>query len=668
MSSSPPGSPPAKKTKITAEDRNSDIEFVPQCEHEAKLLKFQEFDAEKEAENRRWEAEKEAMRQEFEATMEAQHQKSEAEKEAQHQKSEAEKEALRQEFEAKMEAQHQKSEAEKEALRQEFEATMEAKSLLSVLPNSNVLIPNLVPRGLPLSKSYPKKKKAKSEERDFLIPDIRNLDNRLKLKLGSSSSCLRALVDAQKGKLTYCNEFDVQAIIHNALCDAANICNTIIEKKLGYVNENTSFPNLLVRRESSIFSNIVDHAVVFDAVSGAPVFIVEAKKSWGQKSNPSGNVFGQVYDQLLEMHAKGHPNPFGALSCFDETYITWLDTKATQVVMDNLKKNVYGDERLEKIIRNFVVADDNKNSPPQMNISKGTSQTQSPVQEINIVSDTEMNEVTINSKGLFIPNTKLKVLRSNCLKPEHLVAAFVSAIFCSLDGFQAPRDIQKLTLKQHIQVDCLRMTIDKYVWGILQTTYKGPKKMEKGETTFPESLYLVDHLGTGNTSKVYRALTSDGYDCVVKMYIKRQDDDKKILEENVFNNIAKEAIDGEYKKYQEIYGDELKGYVWTQVLNGLHCLIHPYFRHIEKIQRDDLLYSEIPERLKLFATSNNQKIYTFHKSDQLWRHIGRFKDKLYIFDLGDLEEHDLKDEKMKTADYWIECHCDRLKARSRVEL
>jgi hypothetical protein len=88
---------------------------------------------------------------------------------------------------------------------------------------------------------------------------------------------------------------------------------------------------------------------------------------------------------------------------------------------------------------------------------------------------------------------------------------------------------------------------------------------------------------------------------------------------------------------------------------------------VEKTQRPVLLSSTIPERLKLFVTTNNEKIYAFHKSDQMWRHIGWFKDKLYIFDLGHLEEHSLKEEG-KQAEWWIERHCERLEARSLVEI
>ena len=189
------------------------------------------------------------------------------------------------------------------------------------------------------------------------------------------------------------------------------------------------------------------------------------------------------------------------------------------------------------------------------------------------------------------------------------------------------------------------MTPTSYDWGLLKTTYQVPctHSIRKGwkllqVITGPQPLYLVDHLGTGTTSKVYHALTADGYDCVVKMYVKHQDDDKKILEKKDFDKNGKEALDRELKKYRQIYGAELHKYVWKEKLNELHCLIHPYFKHVEKNCRRDTLQL-ISERLeKLFLSKDKSKCYAFEENDQLWRHVGWFNDQLYLFDLGDLKE------------------------------
>ena len=69
---------------------------------------------------------------------------------------------------------------------------------------------------------------------------------------------------------------------------------------------------LYVRRESPLFPSVLGRAVVFDVYSNAPVFSV-----WYGKSNDRGFRAG-LY-QLSEMPAKGHPNPFGAITCYDKT-------------------------------------------------------------------------------------------------------------------------------------------------------------------------------------------------------------------------------------------------------------------------------------------------------------------------------------------------------------
>jgi hypothetical protein len=150
------------------------------------------------------------------------------------------------------------------------------------------------------------------------------LDDRLGLELRNTDSRLRNLINSRRTKkLTYEKEYDVQFIVQHALEDAVQICNIMIEKKIHALNHSI-LPELCVRCESSLFSNIVDHAVVFDAVSGAPVFIVEVKRRWGSDNGtsspatnqapeasvvatPSTKTWEQVYAQLSEMHAKGHP-------------------------------------------------------------------------------------------------------------------------------------------------------------------------------------------------------------------------------------------------------------------------------------------------------------------------------------------------------------------------
>jgi hypothetical protein len=357
--------------------------------------------------------------------------------------------------------------------------------------------------------------------------------------------------------------------------------------------------------------------VVFDVVSGAPVFYVETKTVWDKLTK---GVFRQMYDQLCEMQAKGHPNPFGALTCCDGTHILWLDNDSSKCVLDNLAEEGYGTDRLERIVRGLPGAYDDAALDTDATASRSEQQfTKSPVKEKE-PADAQF------SKDGFTRLATRNVTRSAAIPPEDMVAAFVSAIFFSLDGFQNPREIKSFQLDQKVEEEALCLNKTSFEWGTFRTTYQGPAK--KGWFRYPKSLYLVDHLGMGSTSTVYRALTPDGYNCVVKIYVKRRGDDKFVLSKRDFDNEANKAVAREVKAYKTIYGDELSGYVWQQKLNGLQCVIHPYFKHPDKEDRIGLL-GKIRARLNdCFAKRGK----AFATSDQVWRHVGWFKGKLYLFD------------------------------------
>jgi hypothetical protein len=144
---------------------------------------------------------------------------------------------------------------------------------------------------------------------------------------------------------------------------------------------------------------------------------------------------------------------------------------------------------------------------------------------------------------------------------------------------------------------------------------------------------------------VYRALTPDGYDCVVKIYVKRRGDDKIVLTKKAFDDEANKAFAQEVKAYKTIYGNELSGRVWQQKMNGLQCVIHPYFKNPDKEDRIGLL---VQIRARLIGHG------AFATSDQVWRHLGWFNDKLYLFDLVDLVPGGAGD---------VDNHINRLRSR-----
>jgi hypothetical protein len=506
-----------------------------------------------------------------------------------------------------------------------------AKSLLSVLPEYvGQAIPRLELRGSKNSHLRPKNQDAEVIVSEFTIPSVRAADADLGLGLKDKVSSLRTIITNSEGSLRYENEYDVHDFIQTALRDATTICNEIIKHQTRR-EDLVSPPVLDVRRESILFSNILDHVVVFDVVSGAPVFSVETKKVWNDL--PKG-VFGQVYDQLCEMQAKGHPNPFGALTCFDSTYIVWLDNDSSKRVLKSLAEEEYGTNRLKRIVRGLLGAhhDASRSEQPF---------TQSPVKEKSPVK----KKKSAGAQDGFTQVATRNVTRSAKILPEEVVAAFVCAIFCSLDGIQNPRQIKSFELKEQVEENALYLNKKSMEWGTFRATFKGPAKKS---VRLPK-LYLIDYLGMGSTSKVYRALTEEGYDCVVKIYVKRRGDNKVVLTKKVFDAEAQKAVAREVKAYKTIYGDELRGYVWQQKLNNHQCVIHPYFKHLDKEDRIKLL-EQIRTRLNSFAKCGK----AFATSDQVWRHVGLFNDKVYLFDLADLESGNADD---------VENHIKRLRFR-----
>lgn len=425
---------------------------------------------------------------------------------------------------------------------------LQESSMLSVLPGDAAIpIPPLECVGSGKSHQYPKNEMAAEVEKQFVVPDLLDVDGRLSLSLGRKTSGLRTLIKNSDGVLHYENEYDFHDFVQQALRDARAISNDIISKQAA--KSGFSDPMRLgVRRESPLFSSILDHVVVFDIASNAPVFSVETKQVW-KKLSPK--VFGQVYDQLCEMQAKGHPNPFGALTCFDKTFIVWLENSSSQNVLNNLKAEEYSSQRISRIVGGLPGAHD---AAHDLSTSHEQPCTQSPVRE-KAADDDAM----FPHEG-FAPTKIRQVTRSANFGADELVGAFVSAIFCSLDGFQHPRVIKSFRLNQKVEEEALCLDSNSHEWGMLRTTYQGIKK-KKWWSSPPKSLYLVDHLGKGTTSKVYRALTEDGYECVVKVYVKRRGDDKKFLSKNEFDANAKAAVTREVQMYKTIYGGELKGYV-----------------------------------------------------------------------------------------------------------
>jgi hypothetical protein len=159
----------------------------------------------------------------------------------------------------------------------------------------------------------------------------------------------------------------------------------------------------------------------------------------------------------------------------------------------------------------------------------------------------------------------------------------------------------------------------------------GPAKIENNKK--PNEYYLIDVVGSGSTSRAFRAVTSKGGECVIKMYVRKYEENVP-LSKKVFDERGKAAVKREVDCYHQIYGEDLRSLVWHQKLNGHHCVILPYFEPVAAEKRSDHL-TEVGAVLTWFF---KQHSYQYMESDVRWQHVGKREGKIYLFDLADLED------------------------------
>ena len=129
---------------------------------------------------------------------------------------------------------------------------------------------------------------------------------------------------------------------------------------------------------------------------------------------------------------------------------------------------------------------------------------------------------------------------------------------------------------------------------------------------------------------MFQAIRDDGYHCVVKMYVHEYDDNWRKIPD--FDSKGRDAVSQEEEKYKQIY-PELRDYVWTEKLCKRHCLIVPLFEAVEPAERENSV-AKVSRRYEECFLGNN---FAVKESRVLWRHIGQFNDKFYLFSLSKVE-------------------------------
>jgi hypothetical protein len=459
---------------------------------------------------------------------------------------------------------------EKDDQLREKDRQIESKSLHAVLCNKNHLVPLFCTGTASTNMNPPNHTVAgmilKSFKRSDLVKFVKDLQNETGLdpKLKSLSSGVMAEFEKQETK-NVSKEADVAFFVNLLLRDAVKICNELLSLAAKTVGDGTAEPTKLeVRQEMSIFSNRCDHAVVFDVTSNVPIFCVETKKHFGENFDPNDEKrsFGQFFDQLYAMRLSRLSAPLGAITCFNETYLTCLDPAIAWDACPTL-------ESLQATVKDLpgVLYPNMTPSPLKME----------PEPEIQQNGKTKRG-------NFFVPHKKRCVVRSTkAINPNDVVTALVVAILNAVKGNYQPKSYL-IAERSRIKLDCIKMYKEAYEWGELTTTCQGPYKLTTGSRrSCYKELYLLQCIGTGSTSKAYRAITIDGYDCVVKLYVQRHDSTGELKDESKFQKESYSHVENEVKKYHKVYPD-LKDYVWQQKFYDMNCVIlpFPFFNQYQK--------------------------------------------------------------------------------------
>jgi hypothetical protein len=277
-----------------------------------------------------------------------------------------------------------------------------------------------------------------------------------------------------------------------------------------------------------------DHTVVFDSLTGDQILFVEVKRPCASLENKP-KIAGQVFDYLLAMLAFGHPNPFGVLTTFTETWVAWTDTEDCKRIAS--EEGRLSGTMLKKLVSTLPKAPasttyhEKTPSPPQLvDLPSPANQSHQLTVQSSTSSDGHVSEGPVRKV----------ILSTNKYNPHELVPVLCNAIFCSLQNFRGQKRVRRLLPHSRICQNALKLTNLGYEWKMLNNMeVVGPAKIENNKK--PNEYYLIDVVGSGSTSRAFRAVTSKGGECVIKMYVRKYEENVP-LSKKVFDERGKAAV------------------------------------------------------------------------------------------------------------------------------
>lgn len=434
-------------------------------------------------------------------------------------------------------------------------------------------------------------------------------------------------------QLQYSSEADISNLVSDVLRDAIKLA----EAKTG--------KSFMLHHEASIFSDRPDHVVVVDFDTQAAVLAVEDKKPFDKNIAELGFVLGQVYDYIMAMKLFGNSTPFAVLGTFEKSWLCWLDGDPDSYELASNQQ-----ARTTFLKRTF------NDSPCTGSAVKETSPSLAEPRIIEAaprVDDGNGGNVFIE-EATEVSDRKLCI--SKAFEFKDLVRLLYTAILCGLcRNPNAPRhEINRYANGYKGKALRIRHNAREYTWGTLVlesneqirfqestgSSTRSKRRLKQGKDAF----YIIDLVGRGHTSKAFLAFNEFGKECVIKMYVKRDDKTGRILKKKDMNKIAKEHCNTEARNLKRLY-PFFAPQVFCKCLNGFYCVIMPFLKPIKVDDRESYLSrkegeseSEIEKCLKHFES----KGFQYRDEDVRWRHVGIFDGKVVLFDVAELIKKERK--------------------------
>ncbi|MEO1628449.1 MAG: hypothetical protein AAFV25_25100, partial [Bacteroidota bacterium] len=496
---------------------------------------------------------------------------------------------------------------------------------------------------------------------------------------------------------------DICKFVEAALDDAITILN-FEHSNLG--TEGKSEPlGLFSRREMSLFSCRPDLMVVRDRKRQCWL-AVEVKQPLKEEETLTNfpKVLGQVYDQALAIQAFAWGKPLVVASTFAESRLCSPFPCLLQCNQDSDQNKARAtppaspneDGHFDysqtppvlmspKQVEDTAEGTTEKSPLPEL-ITPGIHKVPSAASPSNSLSSTSRQDYSSPSDRRY-PDANTfksncftsasrgkgrKLYVSNPYKSHQLVCLFYSALKLAEGNRMRNPSIAKINHGCTYRFSRVLKVMDtkgdsssKYCWGTLTATIgKQIDCQEEGARRQPmhveKCFFIVQILGWGRTSNVFLALTPNGSQVALKLYVKNTDENGDKFCKAGFSKRAEETTKREAEQLQDIYRFN-ESEVYQGRIFGLWCVVMPFFRPVCKSERNQ----KMTDIERVFGEF--KRVGKKYKADDVrWRHVGLHgvgaEERTILYDVADLEE--LADAEKDT---FVADQCNMLRKRIGTE-